>query len=136
MSDSTLGAVRKFLAFSALAEVGVALAMLIDPALVVSWLLGVEISSPGTLLGRFFGIALLALEVACWPNPQRAESGASDFRALLIYNVLFALYLAYVGTLGNLGGWLLWPAVAFHAVVALLLGWTRHGERRIEAAHT
>ena len=58
---------RKFLAFAAVAEVGVALAMLIAPALVVRWLLGVGVSAAGNLLGRFFGIALLALEVACWP---------------------------------------------------------------------
>ena len=126
---------RKFLAFSAVAEVGVALAMLIDPALVVRWLLGVEIAAPGTLLGRFFGIALLALEVACWPNPTRAEGRASAFHALLIYNVLFALYLAYLGTASNLGGWLLWPAVAFHAAVALLLGSSWRDQRRIEPTH-
>jgi hypothetical protein len=126
---------RHFLAFAAVAEVGVGLAMLIDPALVVRWLLGVEIAAPGTLLGRFFGIALLALEVACWPNPQRAKSGPSAFRALLIYNVGFALYLAYLGTVGNLGGVLLWPAVAFHAVVALLLGSSWRDQRRIEPTH-
>lgn len=121
MSEARLDISRRFLAFAAVAEVGIGLAMMIDPAIVVRLLLGVEVSASGTLLGRFFGIALLALELACWPNPQRAESGSSAFRAMLIYNALFALYLAYLGKVGNLGGLLLWLAVAFHAVVALLL---------------
>jgi hypothetical protein len=55
---------------------------------------------------------------------------------MLIYNVLFALYLAYLGTVGNLGGWLLWPAVALHAVVAPLLVGTGRDHRRTEPIHT
>jgi Ca2+/Na+ antiporter len=97
---------------------------MIDPAIVVAWLLGTEVSGVGTLLGRCFGIALLALGLACWPGRHRAEGGSPAFRAMLIYNVLIALYLAYLGTAGHLGGVLLWPAVALHAVVALLLVWT------------
>ena len=42
---------------------------------------------------------------------------------MLTYNALIALYLAYVGTVAHLGGLLLWPAVALHGVVALLLVW-------------
>ena len=94
---------------------------MVDPAIVVRMLLGAEISPVGTLLGRCFGIALLSLGVACWPGQQRIESGSSVVRAMLIYNALIALYLAYLGTAGHLGGVLLWPAVALHAVVAGLL---------------
>jgi hypothetical protein len=36
---------------------------------------------------------------------------------MLVYNRLIALYLAYLGLVGHLGG----PAVALHAVIALLL---------------
>jgi hypothetical protein len=64
---------------------------------------------------------MLALGVACWPSRRRAERNASAFRAMLIYNVLIALYLAYLGTVVHLGGALLWPAVALHATMALLL---------------
>jgi hypothetical protein len=136
VSEARLDTSRKFLAFAAVAEVGIGLAMVIDPAVVVRWLLGMEVSASGILLGRFFGIALLALELACWPSSQRAQSGSSAFRGMLTYNVLFALYLAYLGTVGNLGGWLLWPAVAFLALVALLLVWTGRDARRTEAIHT
>jgi hypothetical protein len=59
---------------------------------------------------------------------QRAESGSPAFRAMLTYNVLIALYLAYLGTVGHLRGVLLWPAVGLHAVVALLLVWTWRDE--------
>jgi Ca2+/Na+ antiporter len=128
VSDTSLNTPRKILAFAAVVEVGSGLILMIDPAIVVTLLLGAEVSGVGTLLGRCFGIALLALGVACWPSRQRAESGAPSFRAMLIYNVLMALYLAYLGTVGHLGGLLLWPGVALHAVVALLLVWTGRDE--------
>lgn len=47
-----------------------------------------------------------------------AETGSQAFWAMLLYNVLIALYLAYLGTDGYLGDLLLWPGVA------LLLVWT------------
>jgi hypothetical protein len=78
----------------------------------------------GSVLGRCFGIALLGLGLACWPGRSRAESGLPAFRAMLSYNALIALYLAYLGTVGRMAGMLLWPAVALHAIVMLLLAWT------------
>jgi hypothetical protein len=44
---------------------------------------------------------------------------------ILLYNAVVALYLAYLGAIAHIGGPLLWPAVALHAVVALLLIWAR-----------
>ena len=86
-------------------------------------------------LGRFLDIALFAPGWTCWPSRQRAESGSPAFQAMLAYNVLIALYLAYLGTVGHLGGLLLWPGVALHAVVALLLVWTRLDERPTKATN-
>jgi len=126
---------RKILACAAVVEVGTGLVLMIDPAIVVTLLLGAEVSGAGTLLGRCFGIALLSLGLACWPSRQRAESGSPALRAMLIYNVLIALYLAHLGTVGHLGGLLLWPGVALHAVVALLLAWTWRDERRTTATN-
>jgi len=37
------------------------------------------------------------------------------------------MYLGYVGAALNMGGVLLWPAVAIHAVVAAMLVWSRRG---------
>jgi len=128
VSNTSLITPWKILGFASVVEVGTGLVLLIDPAIVVTLLLGAEVSGVGTLLGRCFGIALLALGLACWPSRQRAESGAPAFRAMLIYNVLIALYLAYLGTVAHLGGLLLWPVVALHAVVALLLVCTWRNE--------
>jgi Ca2+/Na+ antiporter len=101
-----------------------------DPALVAALLVGANLASAGNVLGRWAGIVLVALGLACWPGPPRAEGGSAAFRGMLTYNSLTALYLAYLGTLGHLRGFLLWPGVALHAVVALLLMWTwrRHGD--------
>ena len=49
---------------------------------------------------------------------------------MLVYNTLVALYLAYLGTVGHMSGVLLWPGVALHAVIALLLLWNWRSERR------
>jgi len=40
---------------------------------------------------------------------------------MLVYNPLVALFPAYVGISGKLAGILLWPAVAVHAVLTILL---------------
>jgi hypothetical protein len=129
-SRITLG---KILTFAALVEVGTGLVLTIDPAIVVSLLLGAEVSGAGAMLGRCFGIALLALGLACWPRRQRCESGLPAFRAMLTYNAMIALYLAYLGTVEELWGLLLWPGVALHAVVALSLVWKWRDERRTKA---
>ncbi|MFZ1641403.1 MAG: hypothetical protein WAV07_08175 [Candidatus Contendobacter sp.] len=135
MNETNLNTLGKILAFAAVVEVGTGLVLMIDPAIVVTLLLGAEVSGVGMLLGRCFGIALLALGLACWPGQSRAESGAPAFWAMLTYNGLIALYLADLGTVGRLGGVLLWPGVALHAIVALLLIWTWRDERRTQATH-
>ena len=121
MSETSHNTLAKILAFATFVEVGTGLVLMVDPAIVVTLLLGVGVSGAGILLGRCFGIALLALGLACWPSRQRAESGSPAFRGMLIYNALIALYLAYLGTVGHLGGSLLWPAVVLHAVLTLFL---------------
>ncbi len=41
---------------------------------------------------------------------------------MLIYGALVALYLAFLGFVGDSIGVLLWPAVAVHALLSILLG--------------
>jgi hypothetical protein len=48
---------------------------------------------------------------------------------MLIYNLLIALYLGYLGTVAHVAGSLLWPAVALHAGVAAALLWTGRHQR-------
>jgi hypothetical protein len=133
VSEASRNTPSRILAFAAVVEFGTGLVLMIDPVIVVTLLVGTEVSGTATLLARCFGIALLALGLACWPRWQRAEGGSPALRAMLTYNVLIALYLAYVGAGRHLGGVLLWPAVGLHAVVALLLVWTGRGERRMKA---
>ena len=125
MGERRLEGRGKIVAFAAIVEFGTGLALLFDPTLVAALLVGAELASAGNALGRWVGIVLVSLGLACWPGPPRAEGGSAAFRAMLTYNSLTALYLAYLGTLGHLRGTLLWPGVALHAVVALLLIWTR-----------
>jgi Ca2+/Na+ antiporter len=121
MSETSRNALGKILGFAAVVEVGTGLVLIIHPAIVVALLVGVDISGAGILLGRCFGIAMLALGLACWPSGQRGEVRSSAFRGMLTYNLLIALYLAFLGAVRHLWGVLLWPGVVLHAAVALLL---------------
>ena len=85
------------------------------------------------LVARCFGVALVALGLACWPQGGRAGIGRAGVRALLAYNALIALILGYAGAVGQLVGPLLWPAVALHGVVALVLIWTGREGPQVDA---
>jgi len=115
------------LAASALIEAVTGVVLLVDPVLVVAVLFGIDESGKRLPLGRIAGIALLALGVACWPGTDAAGDGMPALRAMLAYNALVAVYLAYLGLAAHLAGLLLWPAVAEHVVVTLLLiaAWRR-----------
>jgi hypothetical protein len=128
MSEAEHNGLRKILAFTALVEGATGLALIVDPALVIALLLGAGAPGLGVTVARFLGIALLALGLACWPGGCVGHD-SKTFQGMLIYNLLAALFLAYVGTVGRLGGLLLWPCVVEHATVALLLVWTWRIER-------
>jgi hypothetical protein len=64
-------------------------------------------------LARVAGIALIALEIACWPGPPLV--------GMLTYSALVTLYLAYLGFAGGVTGVLLWPAVFLHVILTALL---------------
>jgi hypothetical protein len=104
---------RKVLTFAAAGEAATGLALLIVPSLVGQLLLGGELTGIAIPVGRVAGIALIALGVSCWP--------ASPLVGMLIYSSAVTVYLAYLGFAGGLAGVLLWPAVALHLVLSLLL---------------
>lgn len=130
MNEANFDKSRKILAFTVIVETGTGLLLLLDPALVVSLLVGADLTGAGVVVARCFGMTLIALGLACWRGRQSAENVAAAVLGMLVYNAVIALYLAYVGTAGHLGGVLLWPAVVVHAAVALLLIWTWRNERR------
>jgi hypothetical protein len=122
MTERSLAVRRNTLAFSTIVEVATGFALIGDPALVIRLLLGT--SEFGQLLpvARCFGVALLGLALACWPSGLGAAGkGSPALRGMLAYNALIALFLAYLGAVERVGGILLWPAVALHTVVALVL---------------
>jgi hypothetical protein len=114
---------KKTLMFAAVGEAATGLALLIIPSLVGQLLLGEELTGVAISVGRVAGIALIALGIACWPGPPLV--------GMLIYSAVVTLYLAYLGFAGGLAGVLLWPAVAFHAVLSILLGRAWLGSNRL-----
>ena len=99
---------------AAIAEVATGLALLIVPSLVGKLLLGEELAGIAIPVARVAGIALIALGIACWPGPPLV--------GMLIYSAAVTLYLVYLGLVVGLTGILLWPAVALHAILTVLLG--------------
>jgi len=105
---------KRVLIFSAVAEIATGMALLIVPSLVGRLLLGEEFAGIAIPAARVAGIALIALGMACWPGPPLV--------GMLIYSAAVTLYLACLGFVGGLAGLFLWPAVALHAVLSVLLG--------------
>ncbi|MGO9831347.1 MAG: hypothetical protein ACLPJH_14510 [Myxococcaceae bacterium] len=128
VSEANLIRQRNVLGVAAVTETLTGIVLMAAPALLCELLLGTRPSPQAVPLCRVAGIALLALGTACWPNQPLANAGA--FRGMLLYNVLIALYLAFLGTVRHLTGLLLWPVVVVHAVLALLLVWSWRKERR------
>jgi hypothetical protein len=112
--------VASLLAVAALIEAATGAALVVAPSTVGFLLLGNGPSGTGLTVGRVAGIALLALAAGSWVGRQEPGRNAA-LAAMLTYNVLAGIYLAYVGVEGAQVGKLLWPAVAAHAVLGLLL---------------
>src|SRR5208337_3625666 len=114
-------AVRWIVVVAAVEPAATSLLLILSPSLFGWLILGAQLSEAGQALGRLAGIALLAFGLACWPAPAAANQATSAVRALLIYNLLATIYLFYLGLGGKLVGILLWPAVALHAILTILV---------------
>ena len=124
MGEEKVTTEPKVLLFAVAVEIATGLVLVIVPAVPVSLLLGSTLSSDGVPLCRIAGIALVALGSASWPVGSD-ESNSAAFLAIVVYNRRIALYLgAHLGIFRHLRGLLLGPAVALHAVVAVLLLWS------------
>ncbi len=119
------------LRLSAAIEVATGAALIAVPELVAQLLLGTGLSSAGIAVARLTGIALLCLGLACWPDAE--DAGKPALRALFAYNLLAAVYLAYLRVGGGFVSYLLWPACALHFVLGFLLArpvWTTFSRTR------
>ncbi len=105
---------KRVLIFAAVGEAFTGLALLVVPSLVGQLLLGEVLTGVAIPVARVAGIAVIALGIACWPGPPLV--------GMLTYSALVTLYLAYLGIADGLTGILLWPAVALHLVLSILLG--------------
>jgi hypothetical protein len=105
---------NKLLSLSAIIEAATGLALIVLPSLVGRLLLGAELTGVSISITRVLGIALVALGVACWP-------GRTALCGMLTYSILATLYLAYLGVIGRWVGPLLWPVVALHGILTVLL---------------
>ena len=113
-------------AAAALEAGAIGVILLVSPGLFGRLILRDELPASGQALGRLTGIALLSLALACWPKPT---SGSA--LALLIYNLLAAVYLSYLGVEGTAMGLLLWPAVILHALLLTLLAADRYVQANV-----
>jgi hypothetical protein len=105
---------KQSLALAAVIEVATGMALLIVPSLVGRLLFGEELTGVVIPVARVLGIALLALGVGCWP-------GSTALCGMLTYSALVTLYLLYVAIRGEWVGPLLWPVVALHGILSVLL---------------
>ncbi|HMJ20858.1 MAG TPA: hypothetical protein VK513_03080 [Terriglobales bacterium] len=113
---------KRLLAFTAIIEAATGLALIIVPSL-VGWLLfGAEFTGVAIPAARVTGIALLALGVGCWPR-------STAFCGMLTYSALVTLYLLYLAIRGEWVGPLLWPVVALHGILTVLLARTSFQSR-------
>jgi hypothetical protein len=111
---------KSLLTFTALVEGATGLALLIIPAVVVSLLLGVSLTEPGgILLGRMGGAALISLAIGCWLSKNDSKISIVVIKAMVVYNTLAALLLAYAGLIEHFSGIGLWPALLLHAVLSI-----------------
>jgi hypothetical protein len=108
---------KKLLALAAVLEALTGLVLIVCPSIVVKLLFGADIAGIAVVTSRFAGLALISLGVACWP----CRSASYALYGMLTYGSLATLGLLYLALGGRWNGPLLWPAVALHAVLTLLL---------------
>ena len=113
---------RRVLVFAAVSEAAIGLALLIVPSLVGQLLFGAELTGIAMTVASVTGIALIALGVACWPG--------TPLVGMLTYSAAVTLYLAYAGLAGGFAGILLWPAVALHVILTVLLARAMFARRK------
>jgi hypothetical protein len=122
---------KKVLTLAAVTEGLAGLILFVYPPVVIRLLFDSEIAGAGVLMSRITGICLIALGMACWPDRNTLRA----FLGMLTYSLLAMLYLVYVGVTRGVGI-LLWPAVAAHAGLSVLLVLAWWKERQAPAANT
>ncbi len=108
---------RTLLITTAVIEFAAGVLLLIAPSLVVSLLLGAQLTSPASLLvARIAGAALLAIGISCWLQGRRPGSAPLTglLSGLLVYNAAVCVLMIYAALVDRLRGVGIWPACALH----------------------
>ena len=105
---------------AALVEVLTGLVLMTFPGVFVRFVFGADATGVVITLGRMTGFGLLALGLACWPEPG-ARLSAPGLRGLVTYNVMLTALLLYLAVTRATVGLLFWPALLLHLVLSVLL---------------
>ena len=105
-------------------EILVGAALLITPDAVSQLLFGGPADGIGMPWARFAGVGLFGLGVSC---ARTASAGPRSDAALglLVFNLVMAALLAWLGFATSFRGILLWPGAIAHAVITVALLWAR-----------
>ncbi len=98
-------------------EIIVGILLIISPDMVCRLLFAVGTEGAGVPLGHLVGVALFALGIACLPSASTQPS-RSILMGLFAYNLGAATLLAWTAVATTLHGFMLWPGVVLHVVVA------------------
>jgi len=106
---------------TAVLEAATGLALVLSPSMPASLLLGASLDTPGLVVARVAGAALLALATACWlaRNDPQSRAATGLIAGLLLYNIAAVSVLVHAGTGLGLFGIGLWPTVVLHAALAV-----------------
>jgi len=110
---------RSLVLVAAAIEAVTGVALIANPNLVASLLLGTGLSGSGTAVGRVGGFGLLCLGLACWPGRDRVTARVTW--VLWVYNLLAAVYLGYLSVGGVFVSKILWVAFVLHVLLTILL---------------
>lgn len=111
-----------FLIVIAAVEAATGLALLLLPSVPFALLLGLESATVEAIfVGRIAGAALLAIGVASWMARKDALNPSlfGLLVGILIYNTAVSILLVYAAAILKMTGVMLWPTVAFHALLAV-----------------
>jgi hypothetical protein len=101
-------------------ELVTGLTLLVIPDVVVRALIGADEGTTSTIVGRVLGGALVGLGIA-GASARGRTPGRRIVLAYVVYNVSTPAVLAAASVAGTASGILLWPVVAVHALLAVVL---------------
>ena len=111
---------KRLLLLSVLTELVTSLVLMIDPTLATRLLFNADLTPVGTVVARFVSVPLFSLVLACWPGEKTIQRNLPELRGMLSYNLLAAIYLAYVWLGLRMVGLLLIPAVLVHGAFTIV----------------